>query len=448
MVAINPVAGTSAANGETIGTLPSTGSFQVDLKPTFTNGIYRNYPPHIPHSLRRAPPLDMSTVERRGHPLAIREPYKRVRPHGLQEAPTFRPTEAEFQDPFAYIQKIRCEAEKYGICKIIPPDSWTPDFSINTERFFFKTRRQELNSVEGGTRTNLQYLDQLAKFHKQHGMNLNRFPSVDKRPLDLYKLKKAVETRGGFEKVCKLKKWAEIGRDLGYSGKIMSSLSTSLKNSYQKWLHPYEEYLKVAKPGVQQQLEMENGGPFTPSSIKQHSVPGSQQDTPMSIKDDSPAMRASAALNASINEPDILPKNSPPVPEPPAPVSSGFTAVNSGGWAAVNLTPATFHNTASSTPPPKRETENGAPGPPLHTIPATSHGPPPGQTSDLSKQPRLSNGHTSNPLKRPFNHEGVNGTKLELSVDGDDANERRSKRAKKGKVLRRISDQTGVTVVR
>ncbi len=202
-----PSAGPSNANA-----IPSTGSFQVDLKPTFTNGIYRNYPPHIPLSQRRAPILDMSTVERRGHPLSAREPHKRVRPHGLQEAPTFRPTEDEFKDPFAYIQKIRCEGEKYGICKIIPPDSWSPDFSINTEKFFFKTRRQELNSVEGGTRTNLQYLDQLAKFHKQHGMNLNRFPSVDKRPLDLYELKKAVESRGGFLRVCKGKKWSEHGR--------------------------------------------------------------------------------------------------------------------------------------------------------------------------------------------------------------------------------------------
>ena len=107
-------------------------------------------------------------------------------------------------------------------------------------------------------------------------MNLNRFPSVDKRPLDLYKLKKAVAQRGGFERVCKLKKWAEIGRDLGYSGKIMSSLSTSLKNSYQRWLFPYEEYLRLAKPGVQQQLEFENGGPFTPSSASQ-SIMGTYQ---------------------------------------------------------------------------------------------------------------------------------------------------------------------------
>ncbi len=88
--------------------------------------------PAFPYSARRAQPLDMRTVERKGHP-SSRDPPTRTRPHGLLEAPTFRPTEAEFRDPMEYIKSISEKASKYGICKIIPPDNWNPDFAIDTE---------------------------------------------------------------------------------------------------------------------------------------------------------------------------------------------------------------------------------------------------------------------------------------------------------------------------
>lgn len=281
-------------------------------------------------------PLDLTSVERRGQPTAVREPVKKKsRPHGLDEAPTYYPTEEEWRDPFEYMRKISPEASKFGICKIIPPDSWNPDFAIDTEKFHFRTRKQELNSVEGSTRANLSYLDGLAKFHKQHGNNLHRLPYVDKKPLDLYRLKKAVESRGGFEKVCKLKKWAEIGRDLGYSGKIMSSLSTSLKNSYQRWLCPYEEYLRLAKPGVHQQLEQEYGGPLTPSPA-QTPVKRSTVNTPASGRGDSPARHASDALQASINGVKKEGDRDTPMTDAPAAPTSGFRAINSGGFTAVN----------------------------------------------------------------------------------------------------------------
>ena len=270
-------------------------------------------------------------------------------------------------------------------------------------------------------------------------MNLNRFPSVDKRPLDLYKLKKAVETRGGFDKVCKLKKWAEIGRDLGYSGKIMSSLSTSLKNSYQKWLHPYEEYLRVAKPGVQQQLEFEYGGPLTPSPA--HSpLKRSHQHTPSSLRGDSPAVRASATLNATLKEPEEPDKNIP-MPEPPRTVtSSGFTAVNTGGFTPVNLTPASFQAVNSSNGNLKWETENGTSTPrhlgesPMNATKNT----PELQSTSLSTG-TLTNGHVLNPLKRTISHDSINGvgsgTDSGLTGENDGQNGRRSKRQKKGRLL-------------
>ncbi|KAL2010572.1 hypothetical protein VTN00DRAFT_6379 [Thermoascus crustaceus] len=381
-----------------------------------TSSTHPSYSHNVPLSARRSAPLDLSTVERRGQPNAAREPVKRVRPHGLQEAPTFRPTEEEFKDPMEYIRKIAPEGKKYGICRIIPPENWNPPFAIDTERFHFKTRRQELNSVEGGTRANLNYLDQLAKFHKQHGTNLNRFPSVDKRPLDLYKLKKAVEVRGGFDQVCKLKKWAEIGRDLGYSGKIMSSLSTSLKNSYQRWLQPYEDYLRVAKPGVQQQLELEHGGPYTPSP---HPSPMNKRPTPSNSQHESPAMQASAALNASMEVDNTPEKPTPPAEQPPRP-TSGFTAVNAnpGGFTAVNKSPSFVAVNSGQSPAVKREPENGN----LTPKSVAEH-------SSKRDSPAV-NGNGSHPLKRAISHDSLTGGSQTENGEGD-AGGRRSKRLRK-----------------
>ena len=46
------------------------------------------------------------------------------------EGPTFHPTEKDFQDPLEYIDKIKSVAEKFGICKVVPP----ANFKVNIAR--------------------------------------------------------------------------------------------------------------------------------------------------------------------------------------------------------------------------------------------------------------------------------------------------------------------------
>ncbi|KAK3325954.1 PLU-1-like protein-domain-containing protein [Apodospora peruviana] len=416
-----------------------------------SNG-YHPTKPHIPLSAMKSPPLDLTSVERRGQPTACKEPIKKKnRPHGLEEAPAFFPTEEEYKNPFEYIAKISPEGRKYGLCKIVPPKGWKPPFAIDTERFHFRTRKQELNSVEGskpphpfkldpviplefiaegdglGTRANLSYLDALTKFHKQQGTNMTRWPYVDKKPLDLYRLKKAVEARGGFDKVCKHKKWAEIGRDLGYSGKIMSSLSTSLKNSYQKWLCPYEDYLRIAKPGVHQQLELEYGGPLTPSPAPSP-LKRSDTNTPSSLRAESPARHATDALQATMNghskdsEGDTPMADACPAGTAPPVASGGFTAINSGGFTAVNSGFTSVNRPLAPASENKGPTTPKQFGTPL--------------TSSKNTPEYRPSGLGPGSLKRQLSSDSLDSAKKETVMEKDDgdAGSRRSKRLKKDAV--------------
>ncbi|KAF9169282.1 hypothetical protein BGX20_010525 [Mortierella sp. AD010] len=181
---------------------------------------------------------------------------------GLQDAPCYYPTPEEFIEPLRFIDSIRPEAEKAGICKIIPPEGWKPTFALDTEAFRFKTRIQKLNSMEGETRTNLNYLEQLYKFHRQQGHPVLKIPQLDKRPIDLFRLRKEVAARGGYQKVTSGKKWAEIGRGLDYTRKQCTSLSNALKSAYLKVILPYEIYLskqgKLTLENQTQDLKREN----------------------------------------------------------------------------------------------------------------------------------------------------------------------------------------------
>ncbi|XP_035518499.1 lysine (K)-specific demethylase 5Ba [Morone saxatilis] len=153
------------------------------------------------------------------------------------ECPVFEPSWEEFADPFAYINKIRPIAEKTGICKIRPPPDWQPPFACDVDRLKFTPRIQRLNELEAQTRVKLNFLDQIAKFWELQGCTL-KIPHVERKILDLYQLNKLVNEEGGFDAVCRERRWTRISVKMGFApGKAIGS---HLRAHYERILYPYK----------------------------------------------------------------------------------------------------------------------------------------------------------------------------------------------------------------
>uniref|UniRef100_A0AAQ4RQD7 [histone H3]-trimethyl-L-lysine(4) demethylase n=1 Tax=Gasterosteus aculeatus aculeatus TaxID=481459 RepID=A0AAQ4RQD7_GASAC len=152
------------------------------------------------------------------------------------ECPVFEPSWEEFADPFAYINKIRPIAEKTGICKVRPPPEWQPPFACDVDRLKFTPRIQRLNELEAQTRVKLNFLDQIAKFWEFQGCTL-KIPHVERKILDLYQLNKLVNEEGGFDAVCRERRWTRISVKMGFApGKAIGS---HLRAHYERILFPY-----------------------------------------------------------------------------------------------------------------------------------------------------------------------------------------------------------------
>uniref|UniRef100_A0A8C9SWC1 [histone H3]-trimethyl-L-lysine(4) demethylase n=1 Tax=Scleropages formosus TaxID=113540 RepID=A0A8C9SWC1_SCLFO len=155
------------------------------------------------------------------------------------ECPVFEPSWEEFADPLGYIAKIRPIAEKSGICKIRPPADWQPPFAVEVDNFRFTPRIQRLNELEAETRVKLNYLDRIAKFWEIQGSSL-KIPNIERRIVDLFSLAKVVSEEGGFETVCKERRWARVAQKLGYPpGKNIGSL---LRSHYERIVYPFEMF--------------------------------------------------------------------------------------------------------------------------------------------------------------------------------------------------------------
>ncbi|KAK4751196.1 hypothetical protein SAY87_004678 [Trapa incisa] len=79
------------------------------------------------------------------------DPSEACRPV-LDEAPAFYPTMEEFEDTLGYIEKIRPEAESFGICRIVPPAKWRPPSLLKQKYMWedakFSTRIMQIDLLQ------------------------------------------------------------------------------------------------------------------------------------------------------------------------------------------------------------------------------------------------------------------------------------------------------------
>uniref|UniRef100_A0A1B0AWY0 [histone H3]-trimethyl-L-lysine(4) demethylase n=1 Tax=Glossina palpalis gambiensis TaxID=67801 RepID=A0A1B0AWY0_9MUSC len=195
------------------------------------------------------------------------------------ECPVFRPTSEEFKSPLAYISKIRPIAEKCGIAKILPPESWSPPFAVDVDKLKFTPRVQRLNELEAKTRVKLNFLDQIAKFWELQGSSL-KIPMVERKALDLYTLHRIVQEEGGMEQTTRERKWAKVANRMSYPSS--KSVGATLKAHYERILHPFEVYTSgkvlgsvTGTASSNAEIKLEDG-----TDYKAHEIPTRQQIAP------------------------------------------------------------------------------------------------------------------------------------------------------------------------
>eukprot|EP01133_Synstelium_polycarpum_P004209 gene4209-4904_t len=159
----------------------------------------------------------------------------------VPEAPVFYPTVEEFRYPLKYIEAIRPVAEKFGICKIVPPyQADSIGMQIDAPSFRFKTKLQNIHQLK--TRwsgPSEVFVSELCGFLEERNETLSAFPQYDARDLDLYTLFVEVNRRGGLWDVTRSNAWQEILVALKVSDTCQKPIQ-SLKALYNKHLYAYE----------------------------------------------------------------------------------------------------------------------------------------------------------------------------------------------------------------
>uniref|UniRef100_A0A4W3IJF0 Protein Jumonji n=1 Tax=Callorhinchus milii TaxID=7868 RepID=A0A4W3IJF0_CALMI len=176
------------------------------------------------------------------------------------EIPVLRPTQKEFHDPLAYVESVRTQVEKYGMCRVIPASDWRPECKLNDEMRFV-TQIQHVHKLGRRWGPNVQRLACIKKHLRSQGITIDEPPLIGGCELDLARFYQLINDMGGMQQVTDLKKWNKLADMLRIPKSAQDRLA-KLQEAYCQYLLSYdslsqEEHKKLEKEVLTEKESLE-----------------------------------------------------------------------------------------------------------------------------------------------------------------------------------------------
>ncbi|XP_044282223.1 protein Jumonji isoform X2 [Varanus komodoensis] len=156
----------------------------------------------------------------------------------MEDIPILRPSPKEFHDPLIYIESVRAQVEKYGMCRVIPPPDWRPECKLN-EEMRFVTQIQHIHKLSRRWGPNVQRLACIKKHLKSQGITMDELPLIGGCELDLACFFQLINEMGGMQQVTDLKKWNKLA-DMLRIPKTAQDRLAKLQEAYCQYLLSYD----------------------------------------------------------------------------------------------------------------------------------------------------------------------------------------------------------------
>ncbi|EEC10887.1 jumonji/arid domain-containing protein, putative [Ixodes scapularis] len=174
----------------------------------------------------------------------------------LVVAPTYRPTAEEIKDPIGYISKIRAEAEKFGICRIILPSSFQPECKVFDE-MRFTAHNQFIHQMFSRWGPNVKHTACIKRCFMKQGITDDQPPLIGGIEVDLSHLYHTVQSFGGIQQVMEKKKWQRVA-DAMHIPRAAQDRVSKVDDAYCKFVLPYDLLSPEEKANVEKEVEADH----------------------------------------------------------------------------------------------------------------------------------------------------------------------------------------------